>query len=688
MNSVSEPVGAIDVALAHARRLLERNPELAAEQASEILAVVPALPQARLILGAAHRLAGRPAAAIAVLEALATDQPRSAATWLEFGVALGEAGRATEAIAALRRAVEVQPGSPDGWRLLAEYLDVQGDSAGADTARARYLQAANHDPRLREAAAALLANNLPLAEARLRAHLDGHPTDVAALRMLAEVAGRLRRYQDAEELLERCLTLAPSFDAARHNLAVVLNRAAKSAAALTHIEQLLGKEPRNPNYLNLKAAILANLGEYQGSIDIYRGVLEAHPRQPKIWMSYGHALKTEGRSADSIDAYRRAIGMEPTLGEAYWSLANLKTFRFSEAEVSAMRSALKRPELGSDDRVHFEFSLGKALEDRGSYRESFDHYTQGNALHRELHPYSAAENSRFVSRSRELLTADFFAARQGAGSAAADPIFIVGLPRAGSTLIEQILASHSMVEGTIELPDVPQMARELAGRDRPEVQAETAEGRFFDALAAMDRDALRGLGERYLFSTRVHRKTGAPFFIDKMPNNCLYVGLVHLILPNARIIDARRHPLGCCFSAFKQHFARGQSFTYGLEDLGHYYRDYVELMAHMDAVLPGRVHRVHYESMIEDTEAEVRRLLDYCGLPFEEACLRFYENDRPVRTASSEQVRQPIFREGMHHWRHFEPWLGPLEHALGPVLAHYPAVPRLHQVDASAVPIN
>jgi len=686
LNSVSEPVAGIEVALAHAKRLLEKKPELAVEQAREILSVYPGLPQARLILGAAHRRAGRALAALEVLEPLAVEQPIAAPVHLELGVARGEAGRVSEAIAAFRRAVELQPGSADGWRLLADHLDAQSDTEGADAARARYIKAATHDPRLMEAAAALLENNLPLADARLRTHLGDYPTDVAALRMLAEVAGRLRRYSDAEELLQRCLELAPSFDAARHNYAVVLNRAAKPAAALPHLERLLAKEPRNPSYLNLKAAILANLGDYDDSIAVYEAVLGSHPRQPKIWMSYGHALKTAGRFGESVTAYRRAIGMDATLGEAYWSLANLKTYRFSAADVSAIRSALARPDLTNEERVNFEFSLGKALEDEKSYEQSFAHYAKGNSLHRQLHPYSAQENTRFVSRCKTLFTADFFASRESAGARSADPIFIVGLPRAGSTLLEQILASHSLIEGTVELPDIPQIARELAGKE-----ARNEENRFFDALAALEPEELRGLGDRYLASTRTHRKSAAPFFVDKMPNNCLYVGLIHLMLPNAKIIDARRHPLGCCLSSFKQHFARGQSYTYDLKDLGRYYRDYVELMAHMDAVLPGRVHRVFYESLIEDTEAEVRRLLDFCGLPFEESCLRFYENDRPVRTASSEQVRQPIFRDGMEHWRHFEPWLGPLKHALGAVLECYPAVPAVPEIvcaDATRLSMN
>ncbi len=670
LNSISEPVGSIDVALAHAKRLLERSPDLAADQAREILSVFPGLPQARLILGAAHRRAGRTQAALDVLESLAREQPHSAPAQLELGIASGEAGRGRQAVAALRRAVQLQPGYADAWRVLADYLAADGDAGGADQARAQYIRSATHDPRLLQAAAALVENNLPLAEARLRAHLGAYPTDVAALRMLAEVAGRLRRYSDAQELLERCLELAPSFDAARHNYAIVLNRQSKQAAALPQVERLLASEPRNPSYLNLKAAILAHLGDSADSIKVYETVLQEHPRQPKIWLSYGHALKTAGRQDESVSAYRRAIEMEPGLGEAYWSLANLKTFRFSPVDLSAMRSALHRTDLTDEDRLHFEFSLGKALEDDGSYEASFEHYAMGNAIRGRQHPYSADEDTRYMRHCKAQCTSEFFAARKSAGAQSAEPIFIVGLPRAGSTLLEQILSSHSLVEGTMELPEIPHIARELAGRAR------NHETPFFDALAALDAEKLRGVGERYLASTRIYRKTGAPFFIDKMPNNWLYVALIQLILPNAKIIDARRHPLGCCFSAFKQHFARGQNFSYDLADLGRYYRGYVELMAHIDAMLPGRVHRVFYESVVEDTELEVRRLLDYCGLPFEERCLRFYENERSVRTASSEQVRRPIFRDGVEHWRHFEPWLGPLKQALGSVLECYPAVPN------------
>lgn len=661
----------MDVALGHAARLLERDAALAAEQASEILKAVPGHPRARLILGAAHRIGGRTQLALDVLEPLAAENPRSAPAHLELAMARSAAGRPQEAVASLRIATELKPDSADAWRLLADELDAAGDGPGADQARARYLKSATRDPRLMDAAAALVANDLPLADARLRAHLERVPTDVAALRMLAEVAGRLRRYADAQTLLEKCLELSPSFDAARQNYAVVLNRQSKAAAALSQIEMLLSKEPRNPGYLNLKAAVLANLGDYAESIGVYEAVLKEFPLQPKIWMSYGHSLKTARRQDDSVAAYRRAIAMRPTLGEAYWSLANLKTFRFSDADVLALREALEREDLSDDDRLHFEFALGKALEDAALYEESFAHYAEGNAIRRKLHPYSADEDTRFTQRSKSRFSADFFASRAGGGSPDPAPIFIVGLPRSGSTLIEQILSSHSMVEGTMELPDIPQIARELAVRNQG-----AGEAPFFDAVSALTEEQLRGFGAQYLASTRIQRKTCAPFFIDKMPNNWLYVGLIQIMLPNAKVIDARRHPLGCCFSVFKQNFARGQDFSYDLGDIGRYYGNYIELMAHADAVLPGRIHRVHYESMVENTEAEVRRLLEYCGLPFEEGCLKFYENERAVRTASSEQVRQPIFTDGMDHWKHFEPWLGALKQTLGPVLEQYPAVPQ------------
>ncbi len=507
----------------------------------------------------------------------------------------------------------------------------------------------------------MVANDLRRAEQLLRPRLKDDPFDVAAIRMMAELAGRLGRYRDAEALLRRALELAPGFGPARANLATVLHRQNRSDEALVELDRLLAEEPDNPTHANLKAAASARLGEFDEAIALYEAVLERAPDQPKIWMSYGHVLKTVGRQAEAIAAYRRAIVIRPGLGEVWWSLANLKTVSFADEDVAAMTAALASPGLSDEDRLHLHFALGKALEDRGSAEASFGHYVRGNAIRREQLPYAPEDTDEQVRRAKSIYTPSFYAARQGWGCPAPDPIFILGMPRAGSTLIEQILASHSQVEGTMELPDIPALAARTGSGDTP-----------VDQLTA---EQVRKLGEEYLERTRIQRKTDRPFFIDKLPNNWAHVGLIRLILPNAKIIDARRHPLASCFSNFKQHFARGQSFTYGLRDVGLYYASYVELMAHFDRVLPGHIHRIIYERLVDHTEAEIRALLDAMQLPFEEGCLRFWETDRAVRTASSEQVRRPINRDGLEPWKPYEPWLGELKDALGDVLSDYPAVP-------------
>lgn len=591
-----------------------------------------------------------------------------------MGVAALEPETIGAALVRLRRIAAANPAQPQVWRQLADALDATGDRAGARAAYLQHVERAPSDPVLMRAAAALHANDIPVAERLLKSHLKQAPTDVVAIRMLAELAMRLDRNDDARNLLERCLALCPDFREARHHYALVLHRLNEPVAALAELDAMLRQTPADPGLRNLKAAVLCRTGEYASASAIYSALLEEHPAQAQLWLSLGHTLKTAGETPRAIAAYRRCVELDPDYGEAWWSLANLKTFRFEDPDLAVMRHALAKANLPDEHRLHLDFALGKALEDRADYAGSFAHYAAGNARRLKLIPYSADDTSARLHKARATYTAQFLHARAGAGCTATDPIFIVGLPRAGSTLIEQILASHSQVEGTMELPDIASLTREL--RDR---SGNRAPGVYHDALAQCSLAQLRELGELYLERTRIHRKLGRPYFIDKMPNNFAHAGLIHLILPNAKIIDARRHPLACCFSAFKQHFARGQNFAYDLTDLGRYWRDYAQLMAHFDTVLPGRVHRVHYEAMVADTESEVRNLLAYCGLPYEDACLRFFENNRPVRTASSEQVRQPIYRDGVDQWRHFEPWLTPLKAALGPMLDAYPEIPVFTQ---------
>lgn len=570
------------------------------------------------------------------------------------------------AAAQAREVLRVDPCNPDAFRLLGLALRKSGDEAGAEEAELEAIAASVRDPKLIRAAQALIDNDLPTAECILRPRLKEKPTDVAAIRMMAELAARIGRYQDAENLLRRALELAPGFTAGRSNLATVLYKQNRTSEALAVLDGLLGEEPEDLPAKNLKAAALGRIGGYEEAIGIYEEVLKRIPDQPKIWMSYGHVLKTVGRQDDSIAAYRRALAIAPTLGEVWWSLANLKTVTLGRDDVEAMMRALERDRLRPEDRFHLHFALGKALEDAGRAEESFSHYAEGNRLRRGEIAYKPEEIASHVRRAEQFFTRDLFATRPDWGAPARDPIFILGMPRAGSTLIEQILASHSMIEGTMELPDIPALVKRVSG---------SADGdeAYPRKLAALDAEALRQLGEEYLQRTRIQRKTDRPLFIDKMPNNWSHVGFIRLILPNARIIDARRHPLGCCFSNFKQHFARGQGFTYDLVELGRYYSDYVRLMRHFDSVLPGAIHRVFYENMVEDPEGEVRALLTYLELPFENNCLRFYDNERAVRTASSEQVRRPINRQGLDQWQAFDPWLGPLKGALGPVLDCYPA---------------
>ena len=659
--------GALDIALIRVAALLERDPAAAARAAQELLGKHPGHPAVVLLLGTAERRSGDAEAAAAAFSELAATQPTSAAVQLDLGRALLAQGKLAEAFTALTRAAELEPGLAEAWRELSSLHAARGEWRECDTAYARFASLANPDGRLGQAAAAIAQHRLDHAAELLRQELTRQPDDVAALRLLGQVALKREDFAEAERLLNECLRLAPGYSRARCDLAEALLVQQKAEPMLPLLERLLALEPDNVDHRTLQAAAYGLLGHSKRAVGILADLVVEFPDNAVGWLYYGHALRYAARTEEAIAAYRRSAELRPEFGEAWFSLANLKTFRFTPAEVETMRSQLARPELRDEDRWHFEFSLGNALEQAGDFAGSFGHYASGNALRRAAIPYDPDHNTSLVARTRALFTREFFAARAGTGHPSSEPIFIVGLPRAGSTLLEQILASHSQVEGTRELPDISAFARELGAWD--------AAPTYPDSVARLSRADLGALGERYLGQTRPHRLLGRPRFIDKMGNNFLDVGLIHLILPNARIIDARRAPLACCFANFKQHFQSGAWFCYSLDDLGRYYREYVALMSHFDAVLPGRVHRVQYEDLIADFEGEVRLLLDYCGLPFEEQCLRFHETRRVVQTASSEQVRRPLYSDSLDEWRNFEPWLGPLKRALGELAPGHPAEP-------------
>jgi tetratricopeptide (TPR) repeat protein len=594
------------------------------------------------------------------------DQASWAAQW-EAAQRLAAAGRSRDAVAPLKRALELNPRIGVAWRLLADIDLISGDLLEAQRNYDRMLCVVVPDPRLWAASTAMAVGRLEEADAALRTLLAAEPANLAAAHLMAEVSMRRGHVAAAESLLNHCLERAPKMHLARQALALILHRTGRHAETLAEVDRLLAHEPRNTRCRAIKAAVLTDTGDFAAAAEVTASILADFPDQPQAWLVHGNGLRTLGRFDDATAAYREGIALDPACAEAYWSLANLKAYRFSAEEQAAMAAMLAKPNLAPNQRSLLHFARAKADEDAGRDADAFAHYASANALQRQLRAYDPEATTAVVRRAKGLFTPAFFASRAGWGDPAADPIFIVGLPRSGSTLVEQILASHPAVEGTRELMDVQMMADWAASHapDRP----------YPAPLADLPREAFTQLGHDYLARTRALRRTDRSRFIDKAPWNFQHVGLIQLMLPNARIVDVRRHPLGCCVSAFRQHFAGGSDFAYDLADLGRYYADYVELMAHYDAVLPGRVIQVIYERLVGDTEGEVRRLLDALDLPFDPACLRFFENRRAVATPSSEQVRQPIYAGGVDDWRRFEPWLDPLKAALGPALAAYPSPP-------------
>jgi tetratricopeptide (TPR) repeat protein len=642
-------------------RRFEQSLKAAAALAAE-------LPENRDVLyleAMSQRLLGQIPQALATLLRLEQHHPRFSRLYQERGHCHVASKDAPQAIDAFLRAVNINPALPASWSMLERLYGMTGQADNAATAAAHVATLKRLPPEVLTATGLFSDGDIAAAENMVRDYLLKHGNHIEAMRLLARIGIERDVLDDAELLLEAVLEIEPNYRAARHDYARALMERHKYQRAREELETLLKLDPLNRHYKTLYTSTIVGLGEHEKAVALYRDLLQGAPQPADLHLSIAHSLKAIGKQPESIEAYHAAAAARPGFGDAYWSLANLKTYRFSEAEIARMREEESATAVAPVDRYHLCFALGKALEDCEEYEASWQYYERGNALKRAESRYRPEILETNTRKQIAVFTAPFLAQRESFGVANSDPIFIVGLPRAGSTLLEQILASHSLVEGTQELADIPRMV--LALQDRiPDLD----NPRYPGVLAETNAEDFIKLGEKYLADTRVYR-TDKPFFIDKMPNNFRHIGLIHLMLPNAKIIDARREPMACCFGNLKQLFANGQEFTYSIEDIARYYRTYLELMQHWQAVLPGRILRVDHESVVNDLEGNVRRILEFCGLEFEPACVEFHKTARSVRTASSEQVRQPIYREGLDQWRHYEPWLTPLKDALGDALLRY-----------------
>src|SRR5882762_11319 len=657
---------AIASEISRIRALLRQQKFSEALTAGEaLLAEFPAHRDVLLCRAIAERCLARIPEGLQTLALLERNHPRFSRLYEERGRCFVELRQASPAIEAFQTAVNINHALPGSWGMLEGLYRMTGQTDNAATAASQVATLRKVPQEVVTATGLVADGDLDAAEPLVRAYLLKAGDHIEAMRLLARIGIARKVFNDAELLLAAVLELAPDYRAARQEYAGVLVELYRHQEARRELDRLLKGDSESRQLRMLYAANSVGLGEHQRAIALYRALLLGKPEDAEVHLSIGHALKTLGQREEAIDSYRRAAECRPNFGDAYWSLANLKTYRFTKEELTRMRAALAEPTTGAVDRYHLCFALAKALEDQGEFAESLHCYELGNSLKRVETRYRAEIIENNTRQQIAVCSGEFFAGRRGWGAPSPDPIFIVGLPRSGSTLLEQILASHSKVEGTQELPNVQQLVSILRGRD-----PDPSDPRYPRILARMNAGDFMELGEKYLADTRIYR-SGKPFFIDKMPNNFRHLGLIHLMLPNARIIDARREPMACCFSNLKQLFANGQEFTYGIEDIARYYRTYLALMRHWDSVLPGRILRIHHEDVVADLEGSVRRMLDFCRLEFEPQCIVFHETKRSVRTASSEQVRQAIYREGLDQWKHFEPWLEPLKNALGDALDHY-----------------
>jgi len=670
------PANTLAAAILETARLLATDRETAEENALAILKRAPGQAEALALLIGARRLAHDLSGARDVLQAMTDKTPNLASLQYELGIVLHELGDFDAAAAAFSRVVEFEPSHANAWRALADALAKVDRAQEAAQAYGKVLQLSVPNIQRLETAARSETSQLSAAEASLREWLQTHPTDVFALQLLGTTYLRLSRHEEAEQQLSKALHLAPNHTEARFRLAGTLVYRGDWNRALETAEKLLEDNPDNTDYLDLKGFALLRLGEFEAAVGVYRALVAEHPAADS-WKTYGQALKALGRTGEAIAAYRQSLACTPSYGLGYWCLAELKTFRFEPADIEAMKQALETKDIGARDRALIHFALGRAYEDANQYENSFEQFGLANAAVRRFVRHNPEQRAGLLQRNKAVFTPQFFRARSDWGTSHNDPIFIVGLPRSGSTLIEQILASHSSVEATSELQILESVIRDLSmGEHRKPRQ-------YPELMQDLSAEQVRRAGEAYLQRTLPYRKLNRPFFIDKMPNNFSYLGMILTALPNAKVIDARRHPLGGGFAIFKHYFVDAYTFAFDLADIGRYYRHYVELMAHFDSVQPGRVHRVLYENMVADPEREIRKLLEYCGLPFEEACLRFYEGGRAVLTPSAEQVRRPVYSEATELWRRYERWLGPLKSALGDVLERYPQVPEFPDSGAS-----
>ncbi len=636
----------------------------AAETLSIILAETPGQTDALYAAAVCARYRKNYVDAEIFLERLFQEVPEFGRAYQELGYLKRETGELAAALHAFQLATRYNPSLFTSWQAQADLLGASQPDAGRHaTAQAERLQAL---PRDVLAVTNLIAEGKILkAEALCRSFLQKHPRHVEAMRLLAEIGVQLGILDDAEFLLESAVDFEPDNVQVRLDYIQVLRKRQKFELALAQAQRLHEGAPDNPLFKSHYAIESMQTGSYDRALALFEEILESQPDDPLVLTSRGHALKTMGRHDEAVASYRRATDRKPDHGDAWYGLANLKTFKFLADETAAMEREEARGNLTLADRIHLCFALGKAHEDAKRYGEAFAYYERGNALKCAQTRYTPEHMEEEFAAQKRHCSRALLDARANGGHAAHDPIFIVGLPRAGSTLLEQILASHSQVDGTLELPNILSLAHRLRGRNKLNDR-----DRYPRILGEMSAADLEKLGAEYIETTRIHR-AGAPFFTDKMPNNFRHIGLIKMILPNARIIDARREPMACCFSGFKQLFAEGQEFTYGLDEIGRYYRGYVDLMRHWDDVLPGEILRIEYEDVVADLESQVRRILDFCGLAFEAGCVDFHQTDRAVRTASSEQVRQPINSAGLEQWRHFEAHLDPLKAALGDALTGY-----------------